>query len=56
MAINVDKIMEYIDRIGVDEANRRIDSYPQVGPTVEEYFGEQKCEEFEKAITKSGSE
>ena len=56
MSINLDKIMEHIDRIGIEEVNRRLDSYPAIGPTVEEYFGKEKCDEFKKKIAESGSE
>lgn len=50
--INIDKIMEHIDRIGVEEAQRRLDQYAQEvdGPSAEEWFGKNAVDSIQKEI------
>jgi len=50
--INLDKVMEHIDRIGVDEARRRIEQYDKEanGPTAEEFFGKDAIDALQKEL------
>lgn len=48
--INLKKIHEYIDKIGIEEALKKIDSYDVIGPTAVETFGEQAVQQLEKEI------
>lgn len=50
--INIDKIMEHIDRIGVEEAQRQLDQYAQEvdGPSAEEWFGKNAVDSIQKEM------
>lgn len=38
MSINIKSILAYIDKIGVEAAIKKIESYEVTGPTADEFF------------------
>lgn len=52
MSINIKKILEHIDEIGIQETIDKIGNYDVIGPSSEEFFGIEPIKHLEKEIKK----